>query len=38
MAVLPRLRFESVRPQDVFPRATITLKPGDSLPMRVLPR
>jgi cytochrome P450 len=38
MAVLPRLRFESVRPQDVFPRATITLKPGDTLPMRVLPR
>ena len=38
MAVLPRFRFECERPQDVFPRATITLKPGDSLPMRILPR
>jgi cytochrome P450 len=34
-ALLPRLRFVATRPQDVFPRATITLKPGDTLPMRV---
>jgi cytochrome P450 len=32
--LLPRFRFTCTAPQDVFPRATITLRPGH-LPMRV---
>ncbi|MHB2167881.1 cytochrome P450 [Alsobacter sp. R-9] len=36
--LLPRLRFVATAPQDVFPQATITLRPGSSLPMRLEPR
>lgn len=35
--LLPRFRFSCTAPQDVFPHATITLRPG-RLPMRVTPR
>jgi cytochrome P450 len=36
--LLPRFRFRAERPEAVFPQSTITLKPGDSLPMRVTRR
>lgn len=36
--LLPRLRFICTAPEDVYPQATITLRPGRSLPMRVSPR
>ncbi len=33
--LLPRFRFACTAPQDVYPRATITLRPGGTLPMRL---
>ncbi|MFO1149203.1 MAG: cytochrome P450 [Alsobacter sp.] len=36
--LLQRFRFEAIRPDEVFPQATITLRPRAGLPMRVLPR
>jgi len=36
--LLPRLRFTCTAPEQVHPQATITLRPGRSLPMRVTRR
>jgi cytochrome P450 len=33
--LLPRFRFEALRPQEVEPLATITLRPGKGMPMRI---
>ena len=36
--LLPRFRFEALRPQEVEPLATITLRPGKGMPMRIVRR
>jgi cytochrome P450 len=36
--LLQRFRFEATRPEEVFPQATITLRPRSGMPMRIVPR